>query len=77
MHYPVRVYMYLASMLNDTTGLPISFPKYDRVILYSILYCTVCIYIVLCCNHVVLSYCAVNRARCGGWAVCVGKYIQC
>ena len=25
-------------------------------------------------THVVLSYCAVNRARCGGRVVYVGKY---
>ena len=35
------------------------------VVLYS--YCVVR-------THVVLSCCAVNRARCGGRVVCVGKY---
>ena len=37
---------------------------------------------IICCAVLVLSYCAVNRARCGGghdrarcggWVVCVGK----
>ena len=66
--YPVRVYMYLASMPNDTTGLPIS-PQ-NIIVLYCIPYYVVqYIFILLCCNHVVLSYHAVYRAQCGEWAV--------